>query len=346
LAFAFLFSAIVFVHEFGHFIVAKLFGVRVDEFGFGYPPRLFSLGTWKGTEYTINALPVGGFVKFGEDDTSRPDSMGSQSKMVRALSFAAGPLMNLLLAVVCYTLVFMFGQQQWLGRVIIKDIAADSPAAVAGLQAGDEVLQINDVQIESTWDLRRETEAFASREITLLVQRGTERLTFTMIPRARPPAGQGPLGVVINLEDARTITLRYPIWQAVPASLLRIVDNLAMIVGGLVRAIRGAVPLDVTGPIGLYQVTGEVAKSGWVNLVGLIGLVSVNLFFINLLPFPPLDGGHILFIVLEVVRSGRRVEIKKEGLVHFVGMIILLALMLLVTYRDVLRLIRGESILP
>jgi len=346
LVFVLLFGVMIFVHELGHFLVGKLAGVWVDEFGFGYPPRLFSLGKWKGTEYTVNALPVGGFVSMGEEDTSRPDSLANQSGRVRALVFAAGPFMNLILAVVCYILVFMFGQQQWIGRVVIKDIAADSPAAVAGLKAGDEIVQINDVKIESTWDLHRETQLAAGREVTLVVQRGAERLTFAMVPRPRPPAGQGPLGVVITLDDARVVTVRYPIWQAIPASLLRTGETLAMIVGGLWRMIRGTIPADVTGPIGLYQVTGEVARSGWVNLLDLTALVSVNLFLINLLPLPPLDGGRLLFIALEVVRGGRRIEVQKEGIVHRIGMLILLALMFLIAYKDLLRLIRGESFLP
>ena len=346
LAFIILFGVVVFVHELGHFAAAKLGGVRVDEFGFGYPPRLFSLGKWHGTEYTINALPIGGFTKMGEEDASRSDSLASKSKKVRAAVYLAGPFMNLLLAALCYIVVFMFGQKLWTGRVIIQDIAADSPAALAGLQKGDQIVQVNDVLVQSTLDLRDVVSSSLEREVVLTIQRGEERLTVPLVPRANPPTGQGAMGVAINLQDPVAQTVRYPIWQAVPAGILRAFETLGLIVDGLVGMVRGTVPAEVTGPIGLYQVTGEVAKSGWANLFELCALVSVNLFLLNLLPIPPLDGGHLLFVVIEVLRGGKRVEPQKEGLIHFIGMVVLLALMVLVTYKDFVRLMSGQSLLP
>jgi regulator of sigma E protease len=346
LAFIVLFGLVVFVHELGHFAAGKLGGARVDEFGFGYPPRLFSLGKWHGTEYTINALPIGGFVKMGEEDLSRPDNLASKSKKVRTAVYLAGPFMNLLLAALCYIIVFMFGQKLWTGRVVIQDIAANSPAALAGLQKGDQIAEINDMLVQSTLDIHDAVTASLGRSVTLTILRGEERLSISLVPRANPPAGQGAMGVAITLQDAVAQTVRYPIWQAVPAGIARAFETLALIVDGLVGMVRGTVPADVTGPIGLYQVTGEVAKTGWANLFELCALVSVNLFLLNLLPIPPLDGGHLLFIAIEALRGGKRIEPQREGLVHFIGMVVLLALMVLVTYKDFIRLMSGQSLLP
>lgn len=345
LVFMVVFSVIIFAHEFGHFIVGKLARVRVDEFGFGYPPRLFTIGTWGGTTYTINVIPIGGFVKMGEDDPSRPDSLASKSMGIRALAFFAGSFMNLVLAIICYIVVALLGQQYLVGQVVIEEIVPDSPAAMAQLQVGDEIVAINDHIVQNNWDLRQATQMAAGEKVSLTVRRNGERLTVSLVPRTQYPAGQGPMGVTIGLRNPKAVTIRYSIWEAIPISLQRSWQTLTLIVEGIAGMIRGTIPPDVTGPIGLFQVTGEVARSGFSNLLELMALISINLFLVNLLPFPPLDGGHLLFIALEALR-GKRIEPQREGLVHFVGMVILLILMLLISYQDLLRLIRGDSVLP
>ena len=343
-AFLLLFGLVIFVHELGHFVVGKLAGVHVEEFGFGYPPKLFSLGTWRGTEYTVNAVPLGGFVRMGEEDDTRPDSMANQPWYIRASAYLAGPLMNLFLALVCYFVILVFGQQMYVGQVLIEEVAPNSPAQAVGLQPGDQVLSINDVEVESTLDLSRETMLSAGTEVTLTVQRDGETRQFSLVPRVDPPEGQGAMGVMIRMENVETVTVQYPLGQAIGRAFQRTWNTFRLIIDGFVGMIRGSVEPDVTGPVGLVQVTGEVARTGWVNLVELGALVSVNLFILNLLPFPPLDGFRILIVAVEVIR-GKRVPPQKEGVINAIGMLILLALMFLITYRDIVRWISGESIL-
>lgn len=346
LAFLFLFGMVIFMHELGHFVVGKLAGVHVEEFGFGYPPRLLSLGTWKGTEYTINALPLGGFVKMGEEDDTRPDSMGNQPWYVRAVAFVAGPLMNLILAILCYALIFMFGQQIVSGNIVIDEIAPGSPAQMVGLQPGDNVLAINGMRVQNTLELSQETQLAAGTQITLLVERDGQELTFELVPRARPPEGEGAMGIRISMQNIQRETVRFSLWEAVPAAFKRTANTLRMIVAAFAGMIRGSVAPDVAGPVGLIQVTGEVARLGWVNVIDLTALVSINLFILNLLPFPPLDGFRILLILVELLRGGRRIHVKTETAVNTIGMMLLLGLMLLVTIRDVIRLASGQSFLP
>ena len=346
LAFLILFGVVVFVHELGHFAVGKLARVRVDEFGFGYPPRLFTLGTWGGTAYTINAIPIGGFVKMGEEDDSRPDSMANQRWPVRAAAFLAGPLMNLFLAALCYLVIAMFGQQVYSGRVVIEQIAPNSPAQAAGLQVGDQIIAVNEVEVGNTLELSQRVGLSVGTETRLLIERQGQRLSVVLVPRVDPPEGEGAMGVGVALSNIEVTTVRYPLGEAIPQSVRRTVSTVTALVEGLVGMIAGRVPAEVTGPVGLYQFTGEVAKTGWANLMDLAALVSINLFILNLMPFPPLDGFRLLLILVELLRGGRRVTPHLEGVVNAVGMIILLALMLLISYQDVVRLISGQPLLP
>jgi len=346
LSFVILFGVVVFVHELGHFAVGKLARVRVDEFGFGYPPRLFTLGTWGGTTYTINAIPIGGFVKMGEEDDSRPDTMANQAWWVRAAAYLAGPVMNLVLALVCFLAVSMFGQQLLSGRVIIEQIAANSPAQSAGLQVGDYIVSVNGAEVDSSAELTELVARSVGAETSLGIERGGQRLTVSLVPRVNPPAGEGAMGVGINMTDIQATTVRYPLVQAVPLALRQTVGMVRALVEGLVGMVRGTVPAEVTGPVGLYQFTGEVAKTGWANLTSLAALVSINLFVLNLLPIPPLDGFRLLLILVELLRGGRRVAPHTEGVVNAVGMLLLLALMAVVSYHDVARLLSGRSLLP
>ncbi len=346
LSFVLMFGAAIFFHELGHFAVGKLAKVRVDEFGFGYPPRLFTLGTWGGTTYTVNAIPFGGFVKMGEEDDSRPDTMANQAWWVRALAYLAGPVMNLFLAVLFYLVVALFGQQVYSGPVMIEEIAVNSPAEAAGLLVGDQIVAINGVEIANLDELSAEISRVAGTEVPVLIQRQEERLTVRLTPRVNPPAGEGAMGVGVAMPEVEVTTVRYPLREAIPESIRQTKSMLTALVQGLIGMVRGTVPAEVTGPVGLYQVTSEVAKTGWSNVLQLGALVSINLFVLNLLPIPPLDGFRLFLILVELLRGGRRVAARTEGLVNAVGMLLLLALMLVISFQDVARLISGQSILP
>ena len=346
LVFLILFGVIIFVHELGHFGVAKLAGVNVEEFGLGYPPRLFSLGTWKGTQYTINAIPIGGFVKMGEGDLDDPDSMANRPGYIRAAAFLAGPLMNLLLAVLCYALISLIGQQYYVGRVVIDEVASGSPAMAAGLQVGDVILAANGEPVRNSLEISQATKLAAGTQVQLLVERDGEQLSIALVPRINPPPPEGAMGIRITTVDLETVTLRYSATEAIPAALERTRETIGLIFASFAGMFRGAIAPELTGPVGLVQVTGQVAKSGLANLLDLAALVSINLFILNLLPFPPLDGFRILLIVVEAIRGGRRFELKTETAINAIGMVILLGLMLLVTVRDVIRVASGQSLIP
>jgi regulator of sigma E protease len=345
-SFLFLFGIVVFVHELGHFAVGKLSRSNVSEFGFGYPPRLFSLGVWRGTEYTINALPVGGFVNMGEDDPTLPNSMASKPWYVRAAAFLAGPVMNVVLAVLCYVAISIAGQQMPMGDVIIEDVAPGSPAEAAGLLVGDRMVVINGAEISNSLELSQATQLSAGMPIELTVERAGELLDVELVPRINPPAGEGAMGIGITMPDVRFETVRYPVGQAISMGFSRTWGMTQLIVSSFGAMFRGAIEADVTGPVGLAQITGQVARTGFVNLLDLMALVSVNLAILNLLPFPPLDGFRLLLIVIELVMGGRRLELRTTTVINAVGMVILLGLMFLVTVRDVIRVASGQSFLP
>ncbi len=336
LSFIIVFSLLVFVHEFGHFITAKLAGVRVEEFGFGYPPRLLQLGTWQGTRITLNALPVGGFVRMNEDDPTAEGSLARKSRKVRAIVLAAGSLMNLFLAIALYSSSFMLGALTPVEApgAGIYYVAPHSPAEAAGLRPGDTMVEVNDEKIQDVSEAMEIISENAGQSITLVIQREGEILSpVTVTPRKDPPPNEGALGVALDLPLVRR---RYPVWEAVPKGFAAVYNTIRAVFYTIRAAIRQdlSVPLQVTGPIGIYQQTVEVAKTGLERLIEFTGFLSLNLFLLNLLPLPALDGGRLLFVALEWLRGGERVPPEKEALVHTIGMAVLLAFMLVITYFD------------
>ena len=349
LAFVFVFGIVMLVHELGHFFAARRAGITVLEFGFGYPPRLFTLGVRNGVEYTINAIPFGAFVRMqGEEDPTAAGSFASKGAAARIGTLAAGSLMNLLLAAVAFVGVSLAGEQVAVGRVVITGVASGSPGAVAGIQTDDIILSIAGQPVRSTTELVELTRQHLGTEVELGLERDGQPLTVRVIPRAKPPAGEGAIGIGIAMAEGWQVeTVRRPVLESIWLGLKETWTVLAMTIGAFAQLFRGAVsPSELTGPVGLFQMSGVVARSGWVNLLRFVGFISVNLFLLNLLPIPALDGGRIAFILLEKLRGGKRLAPQKEGLVHLIGMLLLIGLMLLVSYYDVLRIFSGQNPLP
>ncbi|MBC8249914.1 MAG: RIP metalloprotease RseP [Anaerolineales bacterium] len=348
IAFLLVFSLLVFVHELGHFTVAKLTGIRVEEFGLGYPPRLLTIARRGDTEYTINAIPFGGFVRMlGEEDPSHPGSFAAKSKLVRATDLLAGPLMNVVLAFLLLIGVGLLGFDIPIGSVAIIGVAPGSPAAEAGLQEGDTILSIDGLTVRNTYELSRYTRERLGEEVTLSVKRGEETMPVRLTPRREPPANEGAMGVMIQTVDiVGADKLRYSLWEAIPMAGRMVGDVIATIFFGVAGMIQGVIAPDITGPIGIAAVTSEIAKSGLVVLMRFTAFLSIQLAIFNLLPFPGLDGGRLAFIALEALRGGKRVTPEKEGLIHLVGLAILIGLMLIVSYQDIARLLSGQPILP
>lgn len=342
------FSLMVLVHESGHFLVGKRAGVKVEEFGFGYPPRLFTIAKRGDTEFTINAIPVGGFVRFvGEEDPSSPESLAGKSRLVRGLVLSAGSIMNILLAVLLLAGVYMIGTlvpSETEPGAGIYQVMPDSPAAETGIRPGDTVLAVNGQDIESYEELRAYTHAHPGQQISLTLRRNGSIISPLMVtPRAEYPEGEGPIGIAVG---PALVIRSYPPWQALPLGVYETFLWLFAMFQWAVAVIRGLVAPEIAGPLGILQATSEVVRYGLTDTMRFAAFLSTQLGILNLLPFPALDGGRLVFVILEVLRRGKRISPQREGLVHIIGMAILLGLVLVVSYFDILRITSGRSLLP
>jgi len=340
LTFFVILATLILVHELGHFTFAKLVGIRVEEFGLGFPPRI--RGWRRGdTVYSLNAIPIGGFVKMlGENgENLAPDSFGSKAPWQRFLVLVAGPSMNLLLAVTIFFFAFIKGSPA--GLTIITTVEPRSPAAAAGLRAGDRILAVDGRPVKYYDDLEAATQAHLGQRVALLVERGAGRFRTSLVPRTKPPANQGPMGIALR----KTEIVSYGPGQA----LQRSIHEIGLMVASLPAAIQSAPQRGgqgVTGPIGIAHLTTEVVQNepqqGPSSLFALVALLSASLGVLNLLPIPALDGGRIVFVLISWIRR-RNLDPELEGLVHMVGMAVLLVLIALISYQDIVRWITGSS---
>jgi regulator of sigma E protease len=349
IVFVFVFSLVVLVHELGHYVLARRSGIKVLEFGIGYPPRIKTLAVRDGVEYTLNATPIGGFVRMlGEEDPSDPDSFASKSAAVRVSTLLAGAGMNLVLAAVLFAVVFVIGEQIPVGQVLVDSVAPASPAESAGILPGDVVVAMDGQQVRNSWELAQMAQAMAGREVAVSLTRSEQQLVVRLTPRLRPPTGEGAMGIGISMQEGyQVITERYPVWRAIPLGVREVWVVLVDTIAGFARMFRvGISPGDITGPVGIMQIGGAIAQTGLVNLIRFAAFLSVNLSIINLLPLPALDGGRIAFILLERARGGKRFAPQHEGLVHLLGLLLLLAFTVVISYFDIVRIVSGGSLVP
>ncbi len=343
LSFFIILLVLILAHEFGHFISARIFKIKVEEFGIFLPPRIWGIKRGE-TIYSINWLPLGGFVKLsGEEDPKAPGSLAGKSIAVRFVTLGAGSLMNLLLPFLLLSIALMVPHQasatdiyKDTGEVLVLELAPNSPASTAGIKAGDIILTINNDPIRNVTDYEQIVGENIGKEITVSIKR-TDGSTadVKLTPRAQAPQGEGATGVAITT----TITKSYPFWKAIPSSVGFYWEILVSLKNSIAQTIKGTVPFDVAGPVGIASVVGQVARTGISNLIVLAALISINLGIVNIFPIPSLDGGRIFFVLLEWVRHGKRVSPRTENLIHTIGFILLLALIFLVTYRDIVRLV-------
>lgn len=341
---------LVFVHELGHFVVAKRSGMAVEEFGFGFPPRLF--GIKKGdTVYSINWIPLGGFVRIvGEDGDNRdnPKSFGSKSFGRKIAVLVAGVVMNVLFAWVLISggmiaglpTVVEEGEQLPASAklkdvsVAILEVAPGTPAEAAGLKVGDSIYKVSDKMVGSIDDAQMFTKESAGRETNYVFKRGNDLIDKTITPRANPPEGEGSLGIVL----ASVGRVSYPWYEAIVRGFTATWNLLSATVsafGDIIgRAISGEnVGNVLSGPVGIAVLTGDVADLGWIYLLQFTAVLSINLAIINAVPFPALDGGRVLFLIIEKIR-GRKLPEKAEALANTAGFALLLMLMVFVTVKD------------
>lgn len=436
---------LVVVHELGHYVTAKLSGVKVLEFGIGYPPRLFGIRRGE-TEYTINILPLGGFVRLlGEEDPSDPRSLAAQPAWRRLVVMGSGSFMNFVLAVTLFSITFLIPKEVPVGRAVIAQVVPDSPAAQAGLRPGDIIHTIAGRDVQSVPEASYNIRLHLGENIPITVSRidpstglsemrtvyvrprwapppytytvqlgqdvdavadatGFERATVrqaagidTRLPEGRelriqhngetieyvPQPGetietvarflrvpeeavaaaaglpdpnrltagmelrfaQGATGIRIAPQYTFTESRSYGLVESVRRGWRTTFDSLKLARNEIIAWVRGGTAPAVSGPIGIAQTTGEVVReAGWRSIVDLAALLSINLAVLNILPLPMLDGGRMTFVLIEIARRGRRIAPNKEALVHLIGMGALLILVIVLSYFDIARIVRGDSI--
>ena len=364
LIFIVLLGLLVFVHELGHFVVARRNGIKVDEFGFGFPPRLIGVvkdvetGRYKivwgsqesdspHTIYSFNWLPLGGFVRIkGEDgQNDDPDSFAKKSAWVRVKVLAAGVVMNMLFAWFLITTVFALGLPQPIDssqraaysdvKIQILEVKKGTPAEAMGLQLGDEILTIAGAPITTLEQVSGIITDHRGQMLEMRINRLGKEMVLSGMPRTEYPASEGSLGISFS----ETATVSYPwyesIYQGAVATYnitLAILGAFGSMLAGLFGAGTGA-PVDVTGPVGIVYLTKQMSDLGLAYLLQFAALLSINLAIINVLPIPALDGGRILFILIEKLK-GSPIRRKTEGMIHQIGFMLLLLLMVVITVRD------------
>ena len=420
---------LVVIHELGHFFTARWFGVKVLEFGVGYPPKAFGFYTGKtpvlvdpntqfinvadaqalqtgqfvrvssgedpdgnlvariievppqgsrkkGPQslqelssdeylkhegkvrevsgntvmladmlYSVNWTPLGGFVRLaGESNPAVPRSLASKGVGPRAVVLAAGSFMNAILPLVIFTLLFMIPQDVTVGNVMVTKVISESPAQEAGLQPDDIILQAGGRDVDNRGDLIRMITLSAGAEMEWMVERSGRQQIIRVTPRADPPEGQGPTGITIDLVNPRVERQWDPPWTAAYRSVNDTWELLVLLKREVSSWFSGGKAPQLSGPIGIAQITGEVTQQGgfrgWLVLAILF---SINLAILNILPIPMLDGGKLLFVGIEWVRRGKRVPPDKENLVHMIGFAVLIGLILWISALDIGRLVQGGS---
>lgn len=347
-------SFLVVIHEFGHFVAAKIVGVWPEEFGIGLPPRVWGkkFGT---TLWSINALPLGGFVRLhgevGADtkDTNKSLAFSSKSKLARAFIAVAGVLMNFLYAIFAFSLIFYVAGIP--SGVKIGSVSPNSPAYTLGIKKGDTLLSLNNKPIYNPAFFGSEVlkNKGKSLEVKFIDSVTNETRQSSVVLREKAPEGEGLLGVSYDAVPATYLELTgiNKFFTSIYYGALETYDFSSLILSEFGKMFStlftGHVPSGLTGPLGVVGVTAQVAKQGLLDLISFSALISINLAIINLVPFPPLDGSRVLFLGIESV-VGRKKLPKFEEKIHTIGMYLLLSLMLLLTIREVPKLITSGSL--
>ncbi len=350
LSFIFVLGILVFIHELGHFLVAKWVGIRVDRFSVGFPPNIFAR-KWRGTEYAIGIIPLGGYVKMAgenpdEEASGAPDEFMSKSVPARAAVIFAGPFMNYILAIVILIGIFLFAGTPIFDseRIVVGAVSDDGPALDAGLLEGDQIVALDGLPVTNFDSLRMYVNARVEEPIAVTFLRGTDSQTVTITTKAQPaltPEGDVDTVGILGVNQQPVGYERYGFGEAVARGVGAthlIVTETVRFLGKLVTGQMSSSMIG--GPLFIAQQSGREARKGAQSLFFFMALLSVNLAILNILPIPVLDGGHLIFLAIEAIK-GSPLSMKARLWAQQVGMVLLLGLIVYVTYNDILRFFRG-----
>lgn len=349
-------GVLIFLHEFSHFISAKRAKVKVEEFCIGFPPKIFKVRKGE-TIYSLGLFPFGGFVKiFGEESREeKPGSFFEKSVGTRARIISAGVIANFLLAFILFSIGFHFGlPQQIQGKVpegakevgiSIVGIAQNSPAEKAKIKIGDKIIKIRNPKlaiqkdIKEAEDVQNITRKSLGQELILTLKRGNKLLEKKVTPRENPPESEGPIGIAL----IKTGRVPYHWPKAILKGARSIFSLAGMTIKALFEITKGAIlgkrveEVELAGPIGIFPLFSQMIELGWIYVLQFTAILSLNLAILNIFPFPALDGGRLLFLLIEKIRKAP-LKIEIENLVNRIGFAILIILMIIITFRDIKRL--------
>lgn len=328
-------GVLVVVHELGHFCVGRAVGIGVEEFSVGFGPKLASRQGKKGIRYSLRALPIGGYVRFvGEDqDDDRPDSMFRQPVWRRFVTVLAGPVMNLILAVVLVVIVLMtYGEP--MPDTLIAQVSEGQPAQTAGVRVGDRIVAVDGVAVEDTNAAIAAISGAGDQPIGLTVERDGQRVELTMTPEYNEQEGRNMIGIGFG-----TTRVRFGLADSLKIGCAYTVQFVKLIGETFSNLIfRGQGATDLMGPIGTIGVISQQTQQGGFEAVLRLGaMISINLGFFNLIPFPALDGGKLVLLVIEKIRR-KPLPLQKEAYLNLAGLAVLLLLMVFASYQDIVRL--------
>lgn len=320
----FVFFIVVLFHEFGHFITAKLSGIKVHEFAIGMGPKIFKFNKGE-TDYTLRALPIGGFVKMEGEDEASDDvrSFNRKSVITRMIVIASGAIMNFVLAFLILVIIFynIGAPTTTIDKII------DVPAEQAGLKSGDKIISINDIKVNKWEEVVDQINESNNRRIKISIIRDSKVIEFKV--NSIEKDGRNIIGISPVIKKSLT--------YAIKSASSNIVFMLTMMFKFFGNLIQGNVnTAEIAGPIGMVQHIGSASEQGFLAVLFMAAIISVNLGFFNLLPIPALDGSRLMFLLIESIR-GKKIDPEKEGFIHFIGFIVLIAIMILVAYKDIKR---------
>ena len=327
-----LLGVLIIAHEAGHFWAARACGIGVQEFSMGMGPLIAKWKSRKGTQFSIRLLPIGGYCQFYGEDEDKPDprAFNNQAVWKRAVTIVSGPLMNFVIA---FLVIALFMSLCGVSVVVPKVAELEENAQMAGLQIGDEILAVNGAEMADSNAIAQAIAESGGSAVTLTVRRDGETVDLTLTPFYDADAGRYRVGFSFGRE-----TMRMPIWNSVPFSVQYNIESVKAILDALRNMLfKGQGVEDVTGPVGTIYVIQEVTQQGGFEVyLEMLALISVNLGVMNLLPIPGLDGSRLLFLLVEAIRR-KPVKRELEGAIHLAGFALLMGLMVLLTYKDIIR---------